>query len=234
MQQRIFFNNKLHKHLKTCQKIEKKISNKILFVVHVIFFISMIEFNNKTKNYHEFIFRAHRYAIVKKSLILWKIKHDFCFDSDTFMSLINWIFIEKQPLHVIKHRIFLNIKIKEINIKVHDNLEYDCLDLIFKQKCHEEIVVTHVKTKFHFINNFKTKMLIDMNVMSLKQIKLNFENKVMIMSICKNMKISIIFHQKKVFINRIIWTATQIIASIDKIMAVSIWIKKNYFDKSRL
>lgn len=69
-----FSNNKFYKHLKICNRIKtnKLHLNQIqdLAVAYIITVIFVVMSINKAKNYHDFVFRAHRYAIAKKSLIL--------------------------------------------------------------------------------------------------------------------------------------------------------------------
>ena len=62
-----YFNNKLHKHLKICNKqIPRKIQKTSIHMT--ISNMSMIEFTNKRKNFHEFVFRTHHYATIKGTL----------------------------------------------------------------------------------------------------------------------------------------------------------------------
>ena len=107
-----FFNNKFHKHIKLIHKIEK-ISKFFLTTtsINMITSIQIIDFTNKTKNYREFVFKSHRYAIVKNSLILKSAEQKFCMNNETFMSLMNRKFLIKQLFYIIKHKIIFNIKI---------------------------------------------------------------------------------------------------------------------------
>lgn len=166
--------------------------------------------------------------------LLWNSKFDFCLNSDMFIFLINWMFITKQMLHLTKHRIFFNIKIRNIKIKIHDNLKYIFFDFFFQKQQHKEIVVIYIKTKCHLIDNFKIKMFIKMNIMKFEQIILNFDDKILQISICQNMKIFILFHRKKIFINWTIKIASQIIISNNKIVIISIRIKKTQISKTNV
>ena len=108
---------------------------------------------------------------------------------------------------------------------MHNNSRYILLNFFFKEKCHDKIAITHIKIEFHLINDFKVKMLIKMNVLKFEKIILNFDDKIIMISVCQNMKMSIFFHRKNSLINRIIKTTSQIIVSIDKIVKISIQIK---------
>lgn len=233
-----FFNNKFHKHFKTCNHFETKMSrqmrqNQKSTTIHVITLIPIIKSINKAENHCDFVFRVHRYAIAKKSLILKRLKHNFCLDSDTFMSLMNRTFLTKQFFHIIKHETSLNIKIKKIKIKIHDNSKYVLLNFFFEEKCRGNAAITYVKTEFHLINDFKIKMLIKINVLKFEKIILNFQNKSIIMTTCQSMKISIAFHRKGFSVNRTIKAATQIVVSIEKIVIISIQMKSEIISTNK-
>ena len=151
MQQGIFFNNTLYRHLTTWNKIENTISsrrNHELTTTHMITSIFVVKSINKTENYYEFVFRAHIYAIAKRSLILWKLKHDFCLDSGTFMSLMNRAFMMEHMPHIIKHRTIFSIEIRDIEIKVHDNFKYVFLNFFFRKKIIKTSLWSTLKQNF--------------------------------------------------------------------------------------
>ena len=231
---KFFSNNKFHRHIKIFHKTEK-ISQKILKItsINIIASIQIIDFTNKTKNYREFVFKSHRYAIVKNSLILKNAEQKFCMNSETFMSLINRTFLTKQLFHIIKHKTTFNIKIKDIKFAIHDNLKYVILNLYMSEKCQKNSATAYLKTEFHIVNEIKINMLIKMNVMKSERINLNFENKIMIISTCRDIQVSINFHRKKTSVNRTIRAAIQITMSIEKIIIVSMRIKNAQISKNR-
>lgn len=142
------------------------------------------------------------------------------------MSLIDKNFLKKQFLNMIKHRIIFNIKIKNIDIKMHDNSKYVNVNFYFQKKCRDEIMIVQLKIKFHLIDDLKAQMFIKMNIMNSKQMILNFDNKIMIISTCENIEISISFHRKNASIDRTIRAAAKIIVSMKTTMIISIRIKK--------
>ena len=62
---------------------------------------------------------------------------------------------------------------------------------------------------------------------------LNFDDKIMIIFTCQNMKISIAFHQKTFFINQTIKALSQMMISNDKIISISIRIKEAKISKNK-
>ena len=231
---KFFLNNKFHRHIKIFYKTKKTLQ-KILKItsINIIASIQIIDSTNKMKNYREFAFKSHRYAIVKNSLILKNAEQKLCINSETFMSLINRAFLTKQLFYIIKHKTIFSIKIKNIKFAIHNNSKYVILDLYMSEKCQKNSAIAHFKTKFHIINEIKINMLIKMNVMNSKRINLNFENKIMIIFTCRNIQISINFHQKKISVNRTVRIAIQITMSIEKTIAVSIRIKNAQISKNR-
>ena len=127
--------------------------------------------------------------------------------------------------HIIKRKTTFSIKIKNIKIKIHDNFEYVFLNLFFQEKRHGEPAMTHVKKKFHLVNDLKIKMFINMNVMKSERVMLNFDNKIMIVPTCQDMEMPISFHRKNAFVEKIVRAAAQITMSTDKTMTVPIRIK---------
>ena len=129
---KFFSNNKFHRHIKIFHKT-KKISQKVLKItsINIIASIQIIDFTNKTKNYREFAFKSHRYAIVKGSLVLENVEQKFCINSKTFMSLIDRAFLTKQLFYIIKHKTTLSIKTKNIKFAIHDNSKYVILNLLW-------------------------------------------------------------------------------------------------------
>lgn len=124
------------------------------------------------------------------------------------MSLINQAFLIKQIFYLETHKAISSIKIKNIEIKIHDNPKYMLLNFFFKGKCHKEVTIAYVKTKFYLIKNFKAKILIEINVLKFEKITLNFNDKSMTNFTCKNIKVLIIFYRKRPFVNCIIRAAT--------------------------
>ena len=90
-----------------------------------------------------------------------------------------------------------NIKIKNIEIKIHDNSEYVKMDVYIAEKIVESSNIEHLKIEFHLIEDLKANVLIKMNIMKFEKIVFNFERKIMTISICKNLEAPISIQKKK-------------------------------------
>ena len=231
---KFFSNNKLHRHIRSFHRAEE-VSQKILKIasVNIIALIQIIDSTNKAENYRGFAFRSHRYAIVKDSLVLKSTEQKLCMNSETFMSLVDRAFLTKQLFHIVRHKTTSSIKIRGIESAIHDNSEYVILDLYMSGKYQENSATAHFKTEFHIVNDVKTNMLIEMNVMKSERINLDFENKIMIISTCRDIQVSINFHRKEISVNRTVRAATQITMSVEKTIAVSMRIKGAQIPKNR-
>ena len=105
-----YFNNKLHKHLKTFCK--KKIEIDANFTKKDLQKLSVIEFFKKNQNHKNYDFRSHQYATIKMTLsIIDKLKN-LCIDFETFMFLINRKFVDKELLEakILTIRSFIKVK----------------------------------------------------------------------------------------------------------------------------
>ena len=143
------------------------------------------------------------------------------------MSLVNKEFLIKQLSNILIRRTAQSIKIRSIEVKVHDSFEYVEVDVYITKKITDDSDIEHLKIEFHLIDDFKINVLIEMNIMKLENIIFNFEKKIMVISTCENLEASISIQKKKTSINRTIRASAQIIISIGEIMAVPIHVKNN-------
>ena len=71
------------------------------------------------------------------------------------------------------------------------------MNLFLFDKTESCSMIAHLKTKFHLINDLKINILVNMNIINSKNMILNFENRFVMISICKNIEISMIIQKKK-------------------------------------
>lgn len=84
---------------------------------------------------------------------------------------------------VFKHVFFIQIKkivilanVRKNDTNVHDNSKYVLLDFYLFKEFKKKWVLAYFKEKVHLINDFKINILIDINIMRLEEITLNFRN----------------------------------------------------------
>ena len=101
------------------------------------------------------------------------------------------------------------------------------------EKFKNESTIINIKTKIHFVNDFKINVFIKTNILILKEMILNFAKKKLIIIICKNMIISIKIDKKKKIVNRTIKILKKIVMISKKLRIVFVKIKKIKLSKNR-
>ena len=91
-------------------------------------------------------------------------------DLDYTISLINRKFVLNNNISIKKISTIINIK--DINNKKHNASEYIYLKLFF----HKLANIALIEREFHIVNNLTIIALIDINIIKLKRITLNFGN----------------------------------------------------------
>ena len=125
------------------------------------------------------------------------------------------------------------IRVRNIEVRKHDNSKYIELDFYIHDKKIDDIfVITHFKRKIHIINDFKTKMLIDMNIMKSKKIILNFANKRLTVKSCEII-VFLTLKLKKKRVDKIMRITAFIIISFFIIMFVSVKFRKLFISQNR-
>ena len=88
--------------------------------------------------------------------------------------------------------------------------------------------------KFHVINELRCKILIEMNTMTSKKIILNFQNKVLYISLCEKLVISIkIASKSNARMRRVIMTEQEIIVLSKVVFNVKIYMKRKNLSVDR-
>ena len=88
--------------------------------------------------------------------------------------------------------------------------------------------------KIYLMNDFKANVFIDMNIMKLKRMKLNFEENFLIIFICQNFKIQIQIKKRNEMINRFVRVVFKVIIFFNTIMFISIRIKNRFISKNKI
>ena len=147
-------------------------------------------------------------------------------NNDTFMSFIDRAFLKRHESMIAIQQTIPPIKIKGIDSKIHDNSEYVMMNIYVPEKMKKKPSIIHIKIELHLINELKTNILVNMNVMKSKNMILNFEKKILIILTCKKMEVLISIQRKNISINRTMRATVQIIISIETTMTVSMRMRK--------
>ena len=87
------------------------------------------------------------------------------------MSLINHKFLKTNAFDVEIQKMNSFITIKKIDIVTHQTDEYVNIDFYLFVSINK---IAHLKCEFHFVNDFKTNMLIDIDIMTIENMIFNF------------------------------------------------------------
>ena len=101
-------------------------------------------------------------------------------------------------------RIFQSVRIHEIDKFLILFFEYVILKFIFQNVFNEKFVIGKFRRQIYIIDDLKTNIFIDLNILNLKKMLINYNKKILVFNCCCNMKI---FMQMKSFrekINKII------------------------------
>ena len=217
-----YFNNKLHKHLKTTCK--EKIEVDANFDESLQNF-SIIEFFKKNRDYKKYEFRSHQYVTIKMTLFAIDKLQDLYIDFKIFMSLINRKFINKKLLETKILTIRSFIKIKRIGNKLHDNSQYCEMKFYIFEKFKNESTIVNIKIEVHLMNDLKINVFIKTDILVFEKMIFDFAKKKLIIIICENMVIPIKTDRKKKIVNRIVKILQKIVMISGKLKIVFVKIK---------
>ncbi len=198
------FNSKLHKHLKQTKfqcktassnlQISAAVSLKLLksIVLIEIFMISfeilskdriVIQFTVESVAETDYAFQEWKYATFKAS---WytknSAKYDVYADIECTMSLSDREFIESITLNFATkiRKLTSLILIRDIENKIHNSDEYILMnDFIKETLLNNTSAIAFFQREVHLMNDLKMKMLIDIDILSSKQIQINLNDRIL-------------------------------------------------------
>ena len=116
-------------------------------------------------------FRGWKYASCSVVFIKQNKLQSVCIDLKYMMSLINHKFLKTNAFDVEIQKMNSFITIKKIDIVTHQTDEYVNIDFYLFVSINK---IAHLKCEFHFVNDFKTNMLIDIDIMTIENMIFNF------------------------------------------------------------
>lgn len=85
------------------------------------------------------------------------------------MSLTDRAFLYKYVSNFVICQFISNIKIRNIEIKVHNSTKYVIMNLYLSEKIKERSTITHFKKNFHVVNNLKINLLMKIKIINLEK-----------------------------------------------------------------
>ena len=202
-----YFNNKLHRHVRFCQKKKRKnvveIVTKINYeTIENIFIVDFIVIIISNEKYN---FRRWHYV----TMLINHFSNDefkkICDDSNCTMFLIDrqHLLIARSKIEIKKTTNF--IKIHDIDKTFHDNSKYVELDFYIFEKTSNDIeIIVHFKREMHVINDFRVNVFLKTNILNSKSIIINMSRKFIIFFACENIFVFLNIISKKTRITRFV------------------------------
>ena len=242
--------NKLHKHFKFCKIVLKFVishHNKIIIFIAYHDEFEILHFDTFSKHSQKLNFHFWHYATMKNSInafqnndIIIELielsiinvddKNDFILNLNCIMSIINRRFFLIEIFNYIVKRISMSVKIRGINNVMMLSSEYIFLKFIIDDTLNEKSIVDKLRRQVHIINDLKTNMFIEFNILDSKRIMLNYVIKQLTIDNCKEMKIFMKITSKRDKINKIICVYDVIVVSFHSRIIIFIC----FCDKSKL
>ena len=169
------FNNAFHKHLKICDK--NVIVNSIIVYFDSKAFSSISSISIKISNVNvsknidtNYDFKKFQYIPTKVSLTKHNNLMSVYADTDAEIILIDIMFFNAKTKNVqIKIMIF-SIIFRELSTNQHFTNKYVIVSMFFLKKNANDISIkTRIKRETHLIDNFKTNMLIENDILKSKK-----------------------------------------------------------------
>ena len=163
------FNNRLHQHLRfasCCNKNYSKNNAKIILINEVIKDI-IIEFkiNVNTDIDSEYEFKEWQYAIVDISLFKNEVSFACCIDTKVEIILSDTKFFVERFKALVRIMITF-ITVQDLNAQKHNTDKYAIASMYFADTDDKRRKIKTLITRaIHLIDNFKTNMLIDNNIL---------------------------------------------------------------------
>ena len=181
-------NNKLHKHLKMCRKqhtqiamIECQDSSKVI--------LSNVKIINSI-NYIEVDLRRWHYFMIK-IIIALNILDFFCLNTNCDMFMIDRNYLCKM---ISKYKSKIRItdsstKVRNIEASVIVFSEFIILNMNISKFLHERLITERITENFHIVEDLSVKILIEMNIIGLERMKIDFRN--LMIESCENMSVEL-------------------------------------------
>jgi hypothetical protein len=219
-------NNKLHRHVRECRKIKSTIKffeSRLVESFHLNNDVSrIITSTTKLDLIKNLTFRSWHFATFFARIFKEASLNELCVDSECIMSLIDRTYLMKILSHIKIHHVDDSVKIRDIDIAVHDCFEYIVLKIFIS----EFKEIAKLTRQAHVVNNLRAKFFMSMNILESEKMILDIFRQKMILFLCENLEIDIRITSKlDSKINRVILAERLVTVSARTIASVLIRMK---------
>ena len=184
----------------------------------------MIEFSVQIIIDDEQKFREYHYAMIKiKSSINFEMLIDVCLNIDCLMIITDKKIMQQYFSNSIIKQLSSFILMRNIDNIMHHIFDYVVLTLYLNDQFVDKIaIIDKFQIEIHLIDDLKINILIDNDVFTTQQIKLNLTQQIVQLNNCQNLVAFInVLIKQKVEMKRIIRVKNTMIISIKIIINVS-------------
>ena len=166
-------NNALHRHFKTCVIVDAnsmtiRINSKKSSTFSISIKISNVDVNKDIDTDYEF--KEFQYASTEIFLIENDIFTSICADIEAEIILTDTIFFQSSTNNVSVKIMTSSITVRDLNTTKHFTDKYAIVSMYFLEKNkNDKIIKTKIIRKVHLVNNLKTNMLIENDVLKSKK-----------------------------------------------------------------
>lgn len=155
-----------------------------------------------------------------------------CLDFECDMSLIDRDFLVSQSHETIK-RIIVSLKVRKINNREHDTSKYCELDFYIVETLSDKVsIIAYFKREIYVIDDLRTKVLIDIDILRSKTIVLDVTRKQIIIDSC-DVNASLFVTSRKKCVERKLRSRKQVIILAHTIMTISIKYRDKVISNNR-
>ncbi len=131
-----------------------------------------------------------------------ELKEDYvCLNTDTEVSLIDKNFVLNRLSKAHIPLMISSLTIREIEVNVHETKKYVNFSIYLSSKKDSKKMI-EIHKEMHLIEDLKTNMLIENDILESKNIIINIQEKKIVISSCQNMIIEVKIHQRDSFVRR--------------------------------
>ena len=195
-------NNHLHKHIQkgcikllkilVCEKLLKtsmKATSALMQTTLMIVTSQKLIYVRLTimeTTHNDYEFWEWCYATAEVWLICDGEISSVCLNTECTMILVDWQFLKKKILNLAIQQTFLLITVCELSSNTHESSKFTVVDLYLSDE-HRWIAV--IFCEMHLINNLKTCMLIEIDILISEKITLDMAERKATIESCDNVKI---------------------------------------------
>jgi len=189
----------------------------------------LIESSSKSLQIIDYVFRDWQYVTVKVCWSLNESEEDIVLDTECIMTIANHKFIEFIASNTSIQKMTSLISVWDIENKIHHFSDFVMLiTYIHEFLSDDKLTTTCFHQKIHLINDFRVKILLEIDIMIIKKMQLDLNEKIVRINSCQEFTVNIFVLTRNLSnLKRIVWIKDQIMISSHALLKVFVLMKKN-------